>query len=288
MGFDIDTPTSQMDSIIEDYAKAGVRAELLATFDGSIPSASDIASLAAWAKRYGPNGTFWAQTGLPESLAVTRIEFGNESGANYQYASLANNPNWYATTTYQQIAEGYGSAYVAAVKAVNAANNGVRVLATADSPGDVPQWLAGMFASTPGFGSYVEGWVLHPYGSNWKTDIDKTLAQAQSLGASNSVPVFITEFGVASDNGSCLSDNFGYNPCMSYAQAASTLNTQIAGMKADLGSRLQELDVYSARDIDNSGASTDREGYFGALQSFGASKGAYTTAVQSFLAGTAS
>ena len=289
MNFNINTPTSQMDSIIGAYAAAGIRAQLLATFNvGTIPTASQIANLESWATRYGPNGTFWAQSGYPSSLAVTRIEFGNESSGFWQYPALSNVSSWWNNAGYEQIAAQYGQAYVQAVSDVSAANPGVKTLAVADSPGNVPEWLQSMFQGAPTLKHVVQGWIVHPYGTGWQSDINTTLAQTQALGASSSVPVYVTEVGVATDNGNCLSGNYGWNACMTYSQAASTITSQVQAIKSDLGSRLAELDLYSARDIAASGTSTDMEGSFGALGSMGQPKGAYTTAVKNILATTQS
>ena len=281
MNFNINTPTSVMDPIIAAYAAAGVRPELLATFDaGTIPTASEITNLESWATRYGPHGTFWAQSGYPASLAVTRIEFGNESSGNWEYPALANLSSWWNSAGYEQVAERYGQAYVQAVSDVSGANPGVKTLAVADSPGQVPEWLQYMFQGAPTLKNVVQGWVVHPYGNAWQSDINTTLNQTEALGASAHVPVYVTEVGVSTDNGNCLDGNYGWNTCMSYAQAATTLTSQVQGIEADLGSRLAELDLYSARDINDPGTSTDMEGYFGALTSTGQTKGAYTTAIE--------
>jgi hypothetical protein len=289
MNFNIDTPTSQMDPIIAAYAAAGIRPELLATFDaGTIPTASEVANLQSWATRYGPGGTFWAQSGYPASLAVTRIEFGNESSGNWEYPALANLPSWWNSSGYEQVAEQYGQAYVQAVSDVSAANPGVKTLAVADSPGNVPEWLQYMFQGAPTLKNVVQGWVVHPYGAAWQSDINTTLAQTQALGASSSVPVYVTEVGVATDNGNCLNGNYGWNACMSYAQAATTITSQVQAIETDLGSRLAELDLYSARDLNTPGTTNDMESYFGALGPTGQSKGPYTNAVENILASTPS
>ena len=90
--------------------------------------------------------------------------------------------------------------------------------------------------------------------------------------------------GLSTDNGRCLSDNFGFNKCMTYEEAASTLATVIGEMRARYGSRLRSIYLFQARDQQPTGASTNREYYFGALQSNQAPKGAYTAEVQSLLA----
>ncbi len=70
---------------------------------------------------------------------------------------------------------------------------------------------------------------------------------------------------------------------MTYAEAAGTLESSISAMRAKYGSRLRDVYLFQARDQQSTGSSTEREGYCGALQSNQATKGAYTTAVQSLL-----
>ena len=238
----------------------------------------------------GPNGTLWAQTGLSNSLAVTRIEFGNE------VLKRRSVPRRWLTTAagirlrpYRQIAVGYGAAYVSAVQAVAAADPSVRVLAVADSPGNVPQWLQGHVLPAPRTSAAMSrGGCCIPTVISGRPRSTPRWPPRPAWGASNSIPVFITEFGVATDNGNCLNNNYGYNTCMTYGQAAAAVATQIAGMEADLGSRLQELDVYSTSDLSQPGATSDSESYFGALQVLGATKGAYTSEVEDFLGTTSS
>ena len=99
--------------------------------------------------------------------------------------------------------------------------------------------------------------------------------------------MYITEFGFASDNGRCLSDNYGWDRCMSYDTAASTLKSSISAMRARYASRLAGLYLYSASDLNNPGATTDREAYFGALKMDRSAKGTYTTEVKAGLAASA-
>jgi hypothetical protein len=90
--------------------------------------------------------------------------------------------------------------------------------------------------------------------------------------------------GLSTDNGRCLDDNFGFNPCMTYAEAATTLHATIEAMRSRYGSRLRAIYIFQARDQDPTGTSTSREVYFGALQSNMAPKGAFTEEVKSLLA----
>ena len=71
---------------------------------------------------------------------------------------------------------------------------------------------------------------------------------------------------------------------MSYSTAASALHSALAGMQRRYGSRLGAFYLYQAHDQYASGAQNGREAYFGALQSNGAAKGAFTSEVKADLA----
>jgi|HubBroStandDraft_3_1064219.scaffolds.fasta_scaffold21440_2 hypothetical protein len=277
--FEIGTPASQMDSIMEAYARAGVKPLLLASFDGTIPTPEQAKDLGTWAAQFGPGGSFWAGKNLPAGSAVTSIEFGNETSYSYQYSNDSDSASGYATR-----AQEYATRFKEAAESIHAANPNVGLLAQGD-PGNAPgtSWMDNMFKAVPNLGSLVAGWTVHPYGPNWQSIMDEVLSSAQADGAPASIPMYVTEWGLATDNGRCLSNNYGFNECMTYQEAATTLQSTVAAMRARYGSRLAGLYVYEAHDLKATGASTEREAYFGALQSNEAPKGAYTTTVQSLL-----
>jgi len=130
----------------------------------------------------------------------------------------------------------------------------------------------------------VSGWTTHPYGPNWRTPIDNLISDTRAAGAPSTIPIYITEWGLSTDNGHCLSNNFGWNECMTFQEAAQVLGSTVGQMRARYGSRLRAFYLFQARDQRPSGASTNREYYFGALTSTRATKGAYTAEVQSLLA----
>jgi hypothetical protein len=284
MEFAINTPVSAMESTIAAYAKAGIRPLLLAGFYGRLPSSSEAQNLASWAAAFGPGGTFWKGKSYPASDAVADIEFGNETSYSYQFSETANASNWYALSSYATRAQTYAIRFKEAVTAMQSANSQVGLLAQADDGGSgTPTWVDNMFAAVPNLAQLVAGWTVHPYGPHWEATINRLVASTKAEGASSSIPIYATEFGISSDNGRCLQENFGFNRCMTYGEAASTLETAVSGMQAKYGSRLRALYVFQARDQDATGASTEREGYCGALQSNQASKGAYTSAVEKLL-----
>jgi hypothetical protein len=274
--FGIGTPASNLAADIDAYARAGIRPLLLATFWGRTPTTAEAQNLASWAKAYGPGGTFWAGKTYPSNTAVTRIEFGNETSYAYQFSD--NSSGAFAAR-----AQSYAQRARDAVTAIRAANPNVGLLVQADNAQQGTSWVQNMFRAVPDLGSYAAGWTLHPYGPNWATRIDSTVNSTATAG-SPARPIWVTEWGLSSDNGRCLSDNYGWSKCMTYAEAATTLHSVLGGMLTRYGSRLGAFFLYQAHDQYATGSSTGREAYFGALQSNGTAKGIYTTEVKGDLA----
>jgi hypothetical protein len=272
----IGTSAASMAPVIDAYARAGVRVLLCASFSGRLPSTGEAQSLAAWARAYGPGGTFWQGKSYPPSTAVTSIEFGHETSYSYQFPD-------YSLPTYASRAQTYALRFEDAQVAVKAANPRVGLLAQADNAVNGTAWVANMLKAVPDLGARAAGWTVHPYGPNWKARIDSTIASTKAAGAPD-LPIWVTEWGLATDNGRCLSDNYGYSKCMTYATAASTLHAALAGMQSTYGSRMGAFFLYQAHDQAASGTQTGREYYFGALQQKGAAKGAYTSEVKADLA----
>jgi hypothetical protein len=274
--FSISDSASQLQNTIATYAEKGIRVAPLASFYGRLPSEAEARNLASWASAYGPGGSFW--TGRSDgNLAIQTIEFGNETNDGYQYNDSAGEPS------YAERAHTYATRLKEAAQAIS--QTGVKVGLLSVSEDWTGDWMRGMFEAVPNLGSYVAGWVSHPYGTGWRSAIEDILAQAAAHGAPSTIPIDITEWGLATDNGHCLSDNYGWNMCMSYGEAATTTSTVLTAMRALLGSRLHDFFIYQIRDQQPSGASTDREAYFGALQHELQPKGAYTTEVKTVLAG---
>ncbi len=272
--FSIGTTAAQMQPVISSYAAIGVRVLPLAGFYGTLPTAAQAQNLASWAKAYGPGGTFWAGR-TDGSLAIQSIEFGNETSYGYQYGDSAE------SASYTERAETYARRFKEAAEAISATGIKVGLLAQADDW--TGTWVSGMFAAVPNLGSYVAGWTIHPYGTSWEGRLQDLLEQTAAHGAPSSIPVDITEWGVATDNGRCLSDNDGWNKCMSYAEAATTLTNTVGGVRHLLGSRLGMFILYQVRDQQATGTTTYNQAYFGALQNELQPKGAYTTAVETLL-----
>jgi hypothetical protein len=274
--FGVGTSASSLASDVDAYARAGIRPLLLATFYGRTPSTAEAQNLASWAKAYGPGGTFWQGKSYPANTAVTQIEFGNETSYSYQFSDNSSG-------TYAARAQTYAQRARDAVSAIRAANPNVGLLVQGDNAQQQTAWVQNMFRAVPNLGDLAAGWTIHPYGPSWATRIDSTINSTRTAG-SRDLPIWVTEWGLSSDNGRCLSDNYGFNRCMSYGEAATTLHSVLSGMKSRYGSRLDGFYLYQAHDQYASGTRTGREAYFGALQSNGYTKGAYTTEVKADLA----
>lgn len=271
--FSIDTPVSVIAPIVASYADSGIRPLLLASFNGRLPTPAEAENLGTWAGELGPGGSYWSAADDPGAAAVTDIEFGNETSDSYQFNN--NSPSAYADR-----ARTYALRVRTAANAIRAANPHVGVLAIADNSQQGDTWVNQMFKAVPNLSHLVAGWTVHPYGPQWAAKIRDTIASTAAAGGPVRVPIWVTEWGLATDNGRCLSDNYGFGRCMSYGQAAQTLQAVLNGMRTRFGGRIGAFYLFQASDQQASGDSSNRESYFGALQSDGSAKGAYSTAVE--------
>lgn len=276
LDFNLTASVQSIEPAIAEYAAEGIRVEMLADFDGEVPTPAEATSLVNWAKAFGPGGTFWAGRSDGQ-LAVTSIEFGNETSFSYQYSD--DSPSGYASR-----AQWYAERFAEAATAIRATNPGVGLLAQGDSGNAGPTWVENMFKAVPDLGSLVAGWTIHPYGSGWRERLQTLLDQTAAQGAPSTIPIDITEWGLVTDNGRCLSTNFGWNPCMTYQEAGEVLTRTVGEMRQLLGGRMGLFMLYQVRDQAPTGTSTDVEAYFGALQHELQPKGAFTQAVEALMA----
>ena len=95
--------------------------------------------------------------------------------------------------------------------------------------------------------------------------------------------LWVTEIGVASDDGRALTDNYGWPTAMTYTQAGAALTKAVGELKTlpTLGGII----VYASQDRQLPGATNQREDYFGIVRKDNAAKGAYTSAVKALAAG---
>jgi hypothetical protein len=244
-----------------------------------MPTADQARNLAGWAREFGPGGSFWAGR-ADGQLAVREIEFGNETSYGYQYGD-----NW-DKPSYSARARDYALRFRDAQQAIQAANRSVGLLAQADDANTgTANWVNGVFDAVPDLGSRVAGWTIHPYGprTKWEPRLNRLVSQTAARGASSAIPIYVTEWGLSTDNGRCLSDNYGWDKCMTYSAAASALHSTVADMRSLYGSRMHAFFVYQGHDQRATGASAEREHYFGALRSDLTDKGAYSAEVRSLL-----
>ena len=235
---------------VDFYRARGVTPQPLAGFD-SIPTDAEVDALAAWAR---------GQAGK-----IRLLEFGNET-----YIHLSSQ----------------GGAYARAAKRLGLAlaGSGVGVLIQADDNNSGSSWwVDAMYQAVPDLHKYAAGWVIHPYGppSVNLARINKVWAMVNKYGGGG-VKFYATEFGMATDNGRTLSDNFGYPANLSYAQAGTLLTQAIDGFRSS--GKVAQVMLYQSTDQRASGTSGDREHYFGVLQAGGGLKGAYTQAAIAALA----
>jgi hypothetical protein len=279
--FSIDDSPRQMAAVIGAYARMGVRVLPLAAFEGRVPSQVEAEHLASWAAAFGPGGSYWSHHPGGKA-AILDIEFGNETSYGYQFDGCGP-----GCPGYMPRARAYARSFASAQQAVVGprGNSRVGLLAQADYGGDGSEWVNGMFDAVPNLAKLVAGWTVHPYGprSWWQQSLDDLVSQTQARGAPASIPIYITELGIASDNGPCLTENYGWSPCMTYAQAARALSSTVSEIRARYGSRIRSIFVYQLADQRSPGSSDNREEYFGVLRKNGAPKGAYTTVVRSLL-----
>ena len=212
-------------------------------------------------------------------MPVRQIEFGNETSYTDQYGDS------YSDQSYADRAELYATRFAQAHSAVAAQHRRVGLLAQADDGGSVSSvWVTHMFAAVPKLGRMVAGWTVHPYGprDEWQPKLRRAIAQTAAAGAPARIPIDITEYGISSDDGAGLSDNYGWPTDLSFAQAAAALRETVADMRADerIGKRLRLFMVYAAYDLRPAGATDDREAYFGALRHDLSTKGAYSAEVR--------
>ena len=265
--FQIGADTSTMEEFVGRAAQQGVEVILLAGFEGRVPSTQEAQSLAAWARRFGPGGTFW--NGRSDgAYAVRYIEFGNET--SYRHQGVFEEGGDYARRAKD------------AIDAIKAANPRVGLLVQADDANINPSpWVKDMFAAVPNLGNIAAGWTVHPYGprTEWEPRISRLIQQTAAAG-SPALPIFLTEWGISTDNGRQLDDNYDWPTGISYADAGAAVTREVAAMNARFPGRLATLLWYFIRDHAAPGSSSGREDYFGAVKEDSSDKGGLTTAIR--------
>lgn len=272
--FDVERPAEELRPVIAAYADRGIKVLLLAGFHGELPSADEARNVGNWAREFGPGGSFWAERD-DAHLAVDLIEFGNETSY----------PNQGTQDRGGEYAERFRDAHDAIQSP--AGNRRVGLLAQADDANtERDHWVDSMVEAVPDLTRRVAGWTIHPYGPDWEHRVDRLVEQTADHEGGDDVPVHVTEWGVATDDGRCLSDNYGWDPCMTFQESADLLGEVTRGLRERLGDRLGSFYVFQAEDQRAPGATTDREHYFGAVRLDLSEKGAYSAEVRALLAGS--
>jgi hypothetical protein len=141
-----------------------------------------------------------------------------------------------------------------------------------------------MHTAVPNLGTMVAGWTVHPYGprGRWEPRVDRLIAQTGAYWSS-SIPIDITEYGMATDNGRTLTDNYDWPTNQTYQQAADAVTLTVSQMvaKSGFGSRLRLFTYFQGHDQQASGSSNEREYFFGVTKNDGSPKGALTTTLAS-------
>jgi hypothetical protein len=278
--FDIGERPRAMRRTVRRLARGGTRALLLAGFHARMPTEAEAENLGRWAAEFGPGGRFWRRWDDP--LPVRQIEFGNETSYSDQYGDI------YADASYVARARLYAVRFRQAHRAVAQSGRKVGLLAQADDGGSgSPAWVNGMYSAVPRLHRLVDGWTVHPYGprGRWEPKLRRLIRQTGARGAPRRIPIDITEYGISSDDGRHLTDNYGWPASQSYPDAATALHATVARMRGArrIGRRLRLFVLYAAHDLRPHGTSHDREHYFGALRHNLRRKGAYSDEVRRLL-----
>jgi len=263
--FTPDTTVEQLEPLVAATAARGIRLQPLVGWDDGTPT-PDLTAVSRWAAAFGPRGTFWA--GRSDATAITDIELGNENSFSYKSGDVAK-------STYRDLATTYGHRAADAARAVDAANPAVGVLVELES-GDTDKstWIdAALGAGGPDLVRLLHAPVTHAYGPDWRRELDQDFRFVAKWGLSK--PFFMTEWGISTDNGPALSDNYDFPTDLTYAAAAALLAGNVDQM-ATVPGELKQVLLYQVHDQREPGETTDREGYFGIVNADGAHKGPYT------------
>lgn len=248
------TTTTAKDNAVATARAGGARPEFVYVNRATAP-----ATIRADALAYGPTAT--------STLPLLYVELGNEDSYSYKGATAT------TATTYGDQVEAVANALI---------GTGVKVIVQADDAkiNATTNWVANMYSTFPNMhnNAGVGGWVIHPYGPDYLTRINRLITQTTAQGAPASFPIFVTEFGLSTDNGNCLSDNYGWSTCMTYAQAGSTMRDVVNDVRANAPA-VTGWYIYHEIDAVLPGVNSDRESYFGVMKRDGTNKPGYTDMV---------
>lgn len=275
--FHISTPPERIRSSIAAYARTNTRVLLLAGFHADVPTRREARRLVGWAREFGPGGRFWRGRD-DDHLAVTEIEFGNETNYGWQYGDTA------AASSYARRARWYADRLRVALRAFERSGTRTKLLAQAEDQ-DLGRstWIDTLFRRVPRIGRRIGGWTVHAYGPRRKWEARMDWVARETARRGGAAPMWMTEWGIASADGRCLTDNYEHPRCLTYEQAGAALTDNVVAMRARYGARLRAIFLYRGRDGALPGATNDREQYFGLLRWDMRPKGAYTDAATALI-----
>ena len=179
-------------------------------------------------ERFGPGGS----AGMTESTAIKYVELGNETTLDPRFQGT--------DAAFTAFASAYTRDYARRVKTcAQNLQRGVEVLAQGPSHyatyanGHRRQtWIDEMYAAVPDLNAYRGGWTIHPYGPE---DYEMDNLQRDLAGQDAAGEYFLTEYGIATDDGTCLGHplypmyNTGWNCRITYGEAAAGLRRRSSG-----------------------------------------------------------
>lgn len=242
--FDLDTPVAEVAADVA-YAKArGIETITQVGIRPGIPSPARSVQACAWPGKY--------------------LEFGNETGFSYQGT--------------QNEGEAYGRAAQAVAQCA-----GGRLLVQADDGNTGSGWTGAVLRGGPQLGSLVAGWTIHPYGprSRWFPRMERAINELGVAGVRDP-NMFVTEWGISSDDGRGLEDNYGFATNLSYTAAGELIRSNVTDMLVQFP-QIKAFTYYQVTDQQGSG-SGQREHYFGATKNDGSDKPGLTDDVRFLLA----
>ena len=231
MEFDINTPAADLAPVVDALRQgrhpAAAAGELLRphAVDAPRPRTSR-----TWAAAYGPGGTFWQGKSYPASRGRREIEFGNETSYSYQSATTRGRPTRRRAPTYALARRPRRrQAAIRARQPETSACSRIGDNAGNQSHLDRRHVRGGPEprpTSSPAGRSTLRP-ELGDRGSTRRSTRDRA-AGARDL------PIWITEWGISTDNGRCLCDNYGFDKCMTYDAGRRDAARTLAGMHAPL------------------------------------------------------
>lgn len=281
---------SKLPAEVLRWAEKGVKVQLLAYSSGGIPTEAEAKNLGSIAKAVGPDAKLWEEHPTLEQYAVTDIELGNEVIGNVGGEDAKGG-------AFEAYAKEY--ARKAKVAAESLKGTGVRLLI--DDESRESNWMRAMYEAV-NLNEYVSGWILHPYGTPTYAIERVGSLESQKKEHGSTAPVYLTEWGVASEDGLEMyfegekgekePYNEGWSPSLPYetreekpeSSLAKAIEETWEWLKPRLGANVAEMLIYQTADQGEVGGPNHSDQYFyGIVNHKLESKGRYTTMAESLM-----